>query len=104
MDLEFLVLLAFSLVFPLVVLAMIGGFRLLKPLTRQLGAYLQKRIDEGEARRPPEEWQAAVRAIRELRHDVEALTERQEFVEQLLEERSRDALRAGDREESGEEG
>lgn len=80
-------LLVFTFVLLLVLL--VGGFVLLFPLTRRLGTYLERLLEEeGPGRRQPPAALREVRAeLKELRTAVHRLTEQQAFVESLLEER-----------------
>ena len=74
------------MIFVLVVLALIGGFALLFPLTRQLAAVLEKRYlgDDVEGA-DADEVAALRRAVHALRGEVEQIGERQDFTEKLLE-------------------
>lgn len=78
-----------GMLFSLIVLAMVGGFILLFPITRRLGAILEQRLNE---KRPTSISSNQVReleaAIQALRTDVDHLVERQEFAESLLQERN----------------
>ena len=78
-----------GMLFALILVAMIGGFILLLPISRRLGALLEQKLagkldaDDrslGELRR----LEATVRALQE---EVERVGERQAFTESLLSER-----------------
>lgn len=78
-----------GMLFALIAAAMVGGFILLLPVSRQLGAYLEQRLDanrSGTALNEPQ-----IREVRELKDlvlslqvEVERIAERQEFTEKLL--------------------
>jgi cell division protein FtsB len=73
------------MIFTVVVLMLIGGFILLLPLTRRLGALLEHRVlTEGKADRAADV-EALARAVDALRDEVERLSDRQDFTEKLLE-------------------
>jgi predicted PurR-regulated permease PerM len=78
------------MVFSLVVLILVGSFVLLFPLSRQLASLVRKRLQEpwpgnGITR---EDAEKLAQAIQQLATGMEALNERQDFLEQLLEGRS----------------
>ena len=76
-----------GMLFIVVILAMIGGFILLLPITRRLGAILEQRLNEksiqGSSGAQLQQLQATVR---QLQTEVERLAERQDFPEALLQE------------------
>ena len=72
------------MIFTIIVLAMVGGFILVLPLTRRLGQFLEYRMSERSRLMENEEREALLRAIESLRDDVARLAERQEFTERLL--------------------
>lgn len=75
-----------GMIFSLVVLLMIGGFILMFPLTRRLAQLLEQRLREKSTAAADSEQIAALRTtIDALEARVEALTERQGFVDSLLE-------------------
>ena len=77
------------MVFSIVVLLMVGSFVLLYPLSRQLASLVRRRLNEsdtGEAISRSDAEKLAT-AIQQLALGMEALNERQDFVERLLEER-----------------
>jgi len=83
-----------SMIFTLIVLAMLGGFILLFPITRRLGQFLEYRMSEKGRLQEREEMERLLAAVHALRDDVARLAERQDFTERLLEapkaERGRD--------------
>jgi predicted PurR-regulated permease PerM len=79
-----------GMVFSLVVLILVGSFVLLFPLSRQLASLVRKRLQEpwpGNAM-TREDAEKLAQAIQQLATGMEALNERQDFLEQLLEGRS----------------
>ena len=76
-----------GMLFIVVILAMIGGFILLLPITRRLGAILEQRLNEksiqGSSGAQLQQLQATVR---QLQTEVERLAQRQDFTEALLQE------------------
>lgn len=86
-----------SMIFTLIMVTLIGGFILLFPVTRRLGAYLERRIEEGSGAKDREALEGIHRALHDLRDQVEDLTDRQEFVEKLVEGREPGDLPPGDR-------
>lgn len=78
----------FGMIFSVVMVALIGGFILMYPITRRLGAYLEKRIEEGGGKKlDPESLQSVHHALDDLRDQIHDLRERQEFMEKLVEGR-----------------
>jgi len=73
-----------GMLFTIVVLAMIGGFILVLPITRRLGAFLEYRMSERTKALESEERERFLRAIESLRDDVARLAERQDWMERLL--------------------
>ena len=90
-----------GMIFSLVVIAMIGSFILLFPLSRRLGEALEVWLEE---RREGSGEEGELRRIREvvglLASRVEAMEDRQSFVEDLL-ERPRDRPTLGSTEDEG---
>lgn len=74
-----------AMIFSLVVLAMIGGFILVFPLSRQITTLLHRRLERGERPMPDEQLDALTQAVDALRAEVERLSDRQDFTERLLE-------------------
>jgi hypothetical protein len=77
-----------SMLFTLVLAAMVGGFILLFPISRRLGAYLEQRLEgrlggDGSAA----ERRELESAVRSLQREIERLSERQAFTEALLSDR-----------------
>jgi hypothetical protein len=77
-----------SMLFTLVLAAMVGGFILLFPISRRLGAYLEQRLEgrlggDGSAA----ERRQLESAVRSLQREIERLSERQAFTEALLSDR-----------------
>jgi predicted nucleic acid-binding Zn-ribbon protein len=78
-----------GMLFTLVAGAMVGGFVLLFPITRRLGAYLEQRLDANrsadELQEPQlREMRDLKEAVFALQNEVERIAERQEFTEKLL--------------------
>lgn len=95
---------ALSMIFSLIMVTLIGGFILMFPITRRLGAYLERRIEEGTGGKVDREALEQIhRALHELRGQVEELRNRQEFVERLVEGRSQESLGTGDPTREGED-
>ncbi len=84
-----------AMLFVLIILAMVGGFILLVPISRRLGAVLELWLDErGKANQiGPQEFGRIREEVAALRDEMEALTSRQDFVENLLEGRPDDQSR-----------
>ena len=72
------------MVFTIIVLAMIGGFIVVLPITRRLGKFLEFKMTERTRIMENDEREALLKAIESLRDDVARLAERQEFTERLL--------------------
>ena len=71
--------------FTLVLVAMVGGFFLLLPISRRLGTILEQRLNERSASDAvPEQVRQLRAAVQSLRAEVERLAERQEFTDALL--------------------
>ena len=73
------------MVFTVVVLLLIGGFILLLPLTRRLGAFLEHRMLAEDRAKQSADVEALAKAVDALRDEVERLSDRQDFTEKLLE-------------------
>ncbi|MGH7481451.1 MAG: hypothetical protein ACRELV_04805 [Longimicrobiales bacterium] len=81
-----------GMIFTVIMLAMIGGFILLLPVSRHLSKYLEERIGGGVARvgEDPglrDELRRLSTSVHALRDELERVAERQEFTEKLLESR-----------------
>lgn len=78
-----------GMLFVLIMIAMIGGFILLLPISRRLGRFLEQRLDAG---RGPDADPAKLGEVRELilslQAQIDRMAERQEFTERLLAERT----------------
>ncbi len=74
-----------GMIFSIVVIMLIGGFVLLFPLTRQLGAYLEKRMLSENSEASRAQLAHLARAVEHLTDEVARLSDRQDFTERLLE-------------------
>jgi hypothetical protein len=72
------------MIFTIIMVAMIGGFVILLPVTRRLGQFLEYRMSEPSRLTENEERERLLAAIESLRVDVARLAERQDFTERLL--------------------
>jgi hypothetical protein len=90
MDPNALAGMAFTLVFT----ALIGGFILLYPLTKRLGALMESKMQaEKDARTPAQaEVRKLAESVRSLEEELRMMKERQEFTENLLTTRERQKL------------
>jgi len=79
-----------GMIFTIVLLAMVGGFILVLPITRRLGAFLEYRMTERTPALDGEERERLLSAIESLRDDVARLAERQDWMERLLHNPDRD--------------
>lgn len=77
-----------GMLFTLILLAMVGGFILLLPIARRLGAFLEQRLQQ---RSPDQLLSNQIRglesSLQALQQEVSLLSERQAFTESLLAER-----------------
>jgi hypothetical protein len=74
-----------GMVFTLILMMMIGGFILLFPLSRRLGALLESRIQEKkQVVSPDPDLARLTEVVHSLQNQVQSLIERQDFVEHLL--------------------
>lgn len=78
-----------GMLFIIVLVAMMGGFVLLIPISRQLARFLEYRMTQKGRVDDQERTEMLLRAVESLRDDVQRLAERQDFTEKLL-ERPRD--------------
>jgi hypothetical protein len=77
-----------GMLFTLILVAMIGGFILLLPVTRRLGAVLEQRLNaDPGAGLAAERIRRLESEVQALTAEVERLSERQEFTDALLSER-----------------
>ena len=76
-----------GMVFSLLTILLIGGFILLFPVARQLGKYLEAKIEERTewGGLPEESLDELQSAVQGLEREVARLSERQVFLERLLE-------------------
>jgi hypothetical protein len=76
-----------GMLFSLLMVLVVGGLILLFPISRRLGKFLELRIDERMEwdALPKEAFDELVGAVETLQHEVSRLSERQQFVERLLE-------------------
>jgi hypothetical protein len=82
-----------GMVFTLLMVTIIGGFILLFPLTRRLGALLEQRLQGKQVEAlGPRGLAELRREIRTLQEAVEKLSERQAFTDALLEVREQSLL------------
>lgn len=78
-------LIAASMIFTVILVLLIGGFIVLFPLTRRLGNALEVYLDQKREQLPdPEDVERLRVAVHQLRREVRQLSEKQEFVERLL--------------------
>jgi hypothetical protein len=91
-----------GMLFSLIVIAMVGGVVLLVPISRRLGGVLELWLEErGKANEiGPREFGRIREEVAALRDEMEALANRQDFVEKLLEKPPDDRSRL----ESGPDG
>ncbi|MHB1191846.1 MAG: hypothetical protein ACYC6F_02270 [Longimicrobiales bacterium] len=81
-----------GMIFVIILMAMIGGFIVLLPISRRLGQFLEYRMSSKGRIDDPEKMEVLLRAVESLRDDVAQLAERQDFTERLL-ERPKDGMR-----------
>ena len=79
-----------GMLFVLVLVAMVGGFILLIPISRRLGRVLDAWLLEKRGRVDTEELIQLRQAVQTLEAEVSALAERQQFTDRLLESRGRE--------------
>jgi len=88
---------AAGMVFALLVILLIGGFIVTYPVTSKLGkaleSYLEQKKDEGPSEREVERLR---RQLLALKRQVDGMAEKQEFVEELLQEKGRASLPEGE--------
>ena len=80
-----------GMIFALILVALVGGGILLYPLSRRLGQLLESRI-ENELQPSESELRELRELVASLAGQVERLSDRQAFTEQVLESRSQDSL------------
>ena len=83
-----------GMVFTLILTGLIGGFILLYPLSKRLGALLESRLEEqkGGAKSLPAEIRRLGESVHALESELRTLKERQEFTENLLTTREQQKL------------
>ncbi len=74
-----------AMVFTVVILALVSGTILLFPVTRRLGAALEQYLAAGNDQQRRLRDERVMDELQALRSEVQALGERQDFVERLLE-------------------
>lgn len=77
-----------GMLFALIVIAMIGGFILLLPISRRLGKFLEQRLDARGSDADPAKLGEVRELILSLQAQIDRMAERQEFTERLLAERT----------------
>jgi hypothetical protein len=81
-----------GMIFVLTLVAMIGTFILLIPLSRRLGQVIDLWLGEKRSSARSEEIDDLRRSVLALESEVSSLTERQQFIDQLLEKKQRERL------------
>ena len=76
-----------GMLFSLLMVLVIGGLILLFPISRRLGKFLEIRIDERMEwdTLPKDAFNELMSVVEELQNEVQRLSDRQQFVERLLE-------------------
>ncbi|NIP81242.1 MAG: hypothetical protein GWM90_19315 [Gemmatimonadetes bacterium] len=76
-----------GMLFSLLMVLVIGGLILLFPISRRLGKFLEIRIDERMEwdTLPKEAFNELMDVVEELQNEVQRLSDRQQFIERLLE-------------------
>jgi hypothetical protein len=85
-----------GMIFTLVLAGMVGGFILLRPLSKQLGLLLESKLQQNRTpdRQALEKIESLSENVRSLEAEVKHLSDRLEFNEKLLGNRERTALPA----------
>ena len=93
-----------GMLFSLLMVLVIGGLILLFPISRRLGKFLEIRIDERMEwdTLPKEAFNELMGVVEELQNEVQRLSDRQQFIERLLEPGQK--RKEADRIEGGEGG
>lgn len=88
-----------GMILTLLLTLIIAGFILLFPLSRRLGTLLEQRIRErSEDGLEPQQLEPIHEALAAIRAEIDAINERQQFVERVLESRQEtEALPTGSR-------
>lgn len=89
-----------GMAFTLVLTALVGGFILVYPVSRRLGAFLEAKLQDRlpqPAPSKPAELESLRSSLSSLQAEVQRLAERQDFMEQLVAGKTADpaALPAG---------
>lgn len=79
-----------GMIFTLVLTGLIGGFILIHPLTKRLGALMESKLRAEKDGAPAAEVRKLAEAVRSLEMEVRSLRERQEFTDKLLAPRERE--------------
>ena len=85
-----------GMIFTLVLAGMVGGFILLRPLSKQLGLLLESKLQQNRVpdRQALDKIESLTENVRTLETEVRLLSDRLEFNEKLLGNRERAALPA----------
>lgn len=75
-----------GMLFTLILTAMVGGFILLWPITRRLGAMLEQRLKGPRSEVSSAEFRQLEAVVHSLREELEQLSERQAFTDALQSE------------------
>ena len=81
-----------GMAFTLIMVAMIGGFILLIPLSRRLGQMLDVWVRDRKGVDSSEELAQLRRTVQALEAEVSSLVERQQFTDELLQSRKAERL------------
>lgn len=81
-----------GMVFTLVFTGLIGGFFLLHPLAKRLGALMEAKMEEKGSAASDEDVRLLAESVRSLESELRSLKERQEFTENILTARTRQSL------------
>lgn len=76
-----------SMITTIVLVALIGGVILLRPITKRAGLLLEQKLQEKQAHPAPDEVRMLRERVQLLEDEVRLLSERQQFTEQLLGQR-----------------
>jgi hypothetical protein len=79
-----------GMVFTLVFTGLIGGFVLLYPLSKRLGALMESKLRSQSEGAPQADIRKLTEVVRSLEREVRSLRERQEFTDSLLAARDRE--------------
>jgi hypothetical protein len=73
-----------GMIFTLLLFMLVGGFIVLFPITRRLGAYLEQRLEQGKGAVDHPDIRQLRATVGALQAEIERLAERQDFTESLL--------------------